>query len=694
MGQHSLIRGNDSLKKGSTKVGFAGGLTGVKHKIRNKIIAAGWGGPPNLPKAGQAPETQPEIMSKSNSTATLPVYRRLLSYAWVYKSKLLGGIGLAFLASIFNAFSITSFMPILDTISQDPQKPYQIPLTNRDRQIQEMVTNNEHIPWYHGWRVTWLEFKLSVNATLAPIPSQELIYYSAWVLPIFFLRLLCNLGTVFLIASVGLMATRDLRNQLFAKLEELPMQFFFKEKTGELMSRMINDANLVSDSISHDLRVTINNIFLVATHLMLLLFIHWKFVVLCLFVIPLVIWPTTKLSKRIRSASIGEQDRIAALNGHMQEVISGVRVTRAFAAEKYECERYAKVNHGLFRQALRGKIYHATGPAVVELTTSIVFIAMLIYGGYQVQHHQSFTIGTFFTFLFVFLFIMSPIKQLAHMINLMTRASAAGNRIFELIDYESDIVNPPEGKRLTEPVNSLRFRDISFVYPGTEKQVLEEMTFTLERGRHLALVGPSGAGKSTMVDLIPRFFDPNQGQVLINDQDIREMDLPWLRRQIGFVSQDVFLFNGTVRENICYSHPEIGDDQLRRVCDQAHADEFIRKLPQGYDTIIGEQGVMLSGGQRQRISIARALLKDPQILILDEATSALDTESEKVVQEALEILMRDRTTITIAHRLSTIFNADEILVIDGGRIVQRGNHRDLLAAGGLYKKLYDMQFSA
>jgi ABC-type multidrug transport system fused ATPase/permease subunit len=375
----------------------------------------------------------------------------------------------------------------------------------------------------------------------------------------------------------------------------------------------------------------------------------------------------------------------------MQEIVTGMRVIRAFAMESYESSRFNLINEKLYSESFRYRLNQTIGPSLVELTTSFIIAALIIYGGHQITG-GNFTPGSFFTFLFTLVFIMSPLKQLATWYNLLFRTIGAGGRVFEIIDMKEEedetCANLDPGK-LSKFVE---YKKVQFRYPGTDKLVLKNISLKVPVGSTVALVGQSGAGKSTFVDLLSRFYEPTEGGIFLDGINIRDMTLKTVRSKIAIVTQEIFLFNASVRENIAYGLTNISEEELFGAAKMAFADDFIQKLPEGYDTVIGERGMMLSGGQRQRVSIARALLKNPEILILDEATSALDTNSERLVQKALERLMKNRTTFVIAHRLSTIYQANTILVFHDGKIVEKGDHTSLLKKSGMYRQLYDMQF--
>lgn len=657
----------------------------------------------------------------SKKVSNLSIYIRILRYMKPYKYKFIIGIFMALLVSIFNGLGLTAFKPIFDVIASGHDQPFQLSMNREDTgllyrsgyedRLQKILqkadihkSNIEYLREIKQEPVEPLSFSEDLKQNISVIllqlneffidykPVDVLVMVSLAVLPLYLLRLLSMIGTVFFITSSGLQATRDLRHELYAKLTRLPLSHFVKEKTGNLMSRIINDVTFVSNAISHDLRVTLYNSFIVITHVALLTIISYKLVLITMIGVPLLLWPINFFAKKIKNLTTGEQAHLADLNGHLQEVISGIRVIRAFGMERFTESRFENINEDLYQKTFKYRLNHIYGPGLVELTTSFIVVALIIYGGFRITEGE-FTSGSFFTFLFTLMVILSPIKQLATWVNILNRSSAAGERIFEIIDMPEDVRETENPVKVEKLKKKIQFKGVNFSYPETDALVLKNISVSVPIGSTLALVGHSGAGKSTFVDLIPRFYDPIGGSILFDGIDIRDISLKELRNKIGVVTQDIFLFNGTIRENIAFGHEEIPIEEIEKAAQLAYADEFISKLPNKYDTVIGERGLMLSGGQRQRISIARALLKNPEILILDEATSALDTHSERLVQKALETLMKNRTTFVIAHRLSTIYKADQIIVFEAGRIKERGTHEQLLKKGGLYKELYSIQFN-
>lgn len=457
------------------------------------------------------------------------------------------------------------------------------------------------------------------------------------------------------------------------------------------MSRIINDVEVLGKLISSDLKDAIIDFFYIVTHLFLLMYLSWKMFLAVFIVVPIVMGPVSAFADKIRKATRNQQERLSSLNGHLQEVISGIRVIRAFSMEKVEAKRFWEFNQDLSDKTFKGHFYHQVGPSLTELFSSIIAVIFLSFGAYLMED-GTFSRGMFMAFFLTLIFLMRPFKQMSMLSNSIQSAISAGSRVFELLDQETDIQNPASPRFLKKMEKGLSFNNVTFTYPGAKTPAVQEINLEIPKGETVALVGASGAGKSTLVDLVPRLIDPQEGQIFIDGIDIRELDLSNLRKRIGIVAQQVFLFNGTIRENICYGNQSVTEEQLHSACEQAFAMEFILSFEEGFDTVVGERGVMLSGGQRQRIAIARALLLNPEILILDEATSALDTESERLVQQALESLYKNRTVIIIAHRLSTVQIANTIFAMEDGRIVESGTHAELIQLDGKYKKLYDIQF--
>ena len=653
-------------------------------------------------------------------------YRRLLGYIKKYKNRFLVGVLLSLFASILNVISLSSLMPIFQTMMHQEQsitfqfsfdeKEIKLLLEDgRDKELRALFLRlekkfenmtfktgeNNLIPNF--FKMQSARFKLMINSFSSNYePLDFLLILCLSLLPIYLLKLISITGTVYYISSTGLMAVRDVRQKLFRKLIDLPLSHFIRNKSGVLMSRIMNDVIVISDSLSEKLRISIVNLFIIVTHFTFLAIIDYKLVAICMIGVPLTLWPVNHFSRKIRRITSGEQATMGELNGQLQELISGIRVVRAFGMEDYEAKKFEKLNNFMYQQTFKYHLNHTIGPSLVEFVTSFIVLGLLLYGASRIIS-ADMSPGSFFTFFFTLIVILSPIKQIATWVNEINRTAAAGERIFEIIDYESEKEiyrnsGTSSFKKLPSVLTTaIQFNGVFFQYPEADdkdkgKEVLTNINLKVKIGTTMALVGHSGAGKSTLVDLISRFYNIEKGNITFDGIDIRDVELSDLRSKIGIVTQEIILFNGTIRENICFGRDHVSEKDIIQAAEQAYAAEFIEKLPHKYDTIIGERGLVLSGGQRQRVSIARALLKNPEILILDEATSSLDTHSEKLVQKALKYLMEGCTTFVIAHRLSTIYQADEIIVLGGGEIIEQGTHKELLNRKGVYTDLYEMQF--
>ncbi|MDX8401703.1 MAG: lipid A export permease/ATP-binding protein MsbA [Mariprofundaceae bacterium] len=503
-------------------------------------------------------------------------------------------------------------------------------------------------------------------------------------------------GQAYLMGWIGQRVIFDLRNLLYGRLVEQSLAFFAHRKTGELLARISYDVTLVQAAVSTAvtalMRDTISIVFLLAV-----VFVQdWLLALIALVVFPLVIWPIVRFGRKMRRATTDGQAAMGAMNSLVEETIGGIRVVKAFGMERYEAGRFRRLTGAFLGHQLRAMRVQALSFPIMELLAGFGIAGVLLYGFLRVAEVES-TPGTLISFLAAVMMLYEPVKRLSAANNQVQQGLAAAERIFEVLDEPVVVRDAPDAVPLPPFAGAIRFEGVSLVYPGGERKVLDGIDLEIPKGRVIALVGRSGAGKTSLVNLVPRFIDPTEGRVCIDAHDLRGVTQESLRRQIALVTQEIILFNDTVRNNIAYGlHPDDTDDLDARIiaaARAANAHAFIERLPQGYDTMVGERGVILSGGQRQRLSLARALLKDAPILILDEATSALDTESERLVQQAIDRLMQGRTVIVIAHRLSTIRHADTIVVLDGGRIVEQGRHQELLARGGLYAELHRMQFA-
>ena len=509
------------------------------------------------------------------------------------------------------------------------------------------------------------------------------------IILLFLLKGIFNYGQSYLMNFVGLRIIADLREKLYNHLQTLSLSFFTKMPTGILISRITNDVNLVQGSVSSTITGLLKDAFTIIFLVGVVFYRDWKLAIIAFIIFPLAIIPIKEFGKRMRKFARKGQQRIGLLTTLLHETITGNRIVKAFNMEDYENRRFAEENERLFKTFLKRVRVRALSMPLMELLGGIAAAIIIWVGGYSVVRGE-LTPGTFFSFLAALFMLYAPIRDLSK-VNLEIQEGLAGaTRVFELLDTTTEI-KEIEGAISLPPISKkIGFQKVDFKYD--EEIVLKDISFEVNVGEVIALVGMSGAGKTSLVNLLPRFYDVEKGQILIDDHDIRKVTLKSIRDQIGLVTQQTILFNDTVRNNIAYGSPKCSEREIMEAAQAANAHEFIQRLPQAYDTIIGEQGVKLSGGERQRLSIARALLKNAPILILDEATSSLDSDSETEVQKALERLMKGRTVFVIAHRLSTIRNAHRIIVLSGGQIVEEGTHEELMTANGEYRRLYDLQF--
>ena len=501
-----------------------------------------------------------------------------------------------------------------------------------------------------------------------------------------------NFGQAVLMNWVGLRIVADLQRQVFAHVIDLDLAYFQRTPTGRLIANLTNDANLVRQATSQTLtgmvKETLTVIFLVA----LMFYQDWGLALIVFFVFPLAYWPISRLGRRMRKVVVNTQAEIGEFSSLINETFQGARHVKAYGMERYETVRAWSVIERLFRLYMKTAMTRGILSPIMEALGGVAIALVIFYGGRQVIG-GAMEAGAFFTFVTALAFAYRPLKSVANLNTVLQEGLAAAQRVFTVLDETPKIVERADAVPLVIAEGAIRFDAVDFSY-GEDVAAIADVTLDVSGGQTVALVGPSGAGKSTLLNLIARFFDVDAGQVMIDGQDVRNVTLESLRNGLALVSQEITLFNDTVRANIAYGAPDgdADDAEIKRVAQAAAADDFIRELPLGYDTVVGERGVKLSGGQRQRIAIARAMLKDAPILLLDEATASLDTESERQVQAALDRLKTGRTTIVIAHRLSTVRNAELIYVIDGGSVTEQGRHEDLYAAGGTYTRLYDLQF--
>ncbi|SDI48928.1 ABC transporter ATP-binding protein [Natribacillus halophilus] len=493
----------------------------------------------------------------------------------------------------------------------------------------------------------------------------------------------------YLMAIVGQRALYTLRNDLYSHMQHADVSFFDRNRTGDLMSRMTNDVNMLQQLLSSGLLNLMTDIFIFIAISTYMFYVNWQLATLILLTFPLLFFLTRYFAKRIRRAYWEVQGTLADMNNHLQDTFSGIRLVKSFAMEGHEEEQFSRRNESNRKANIHAaKNFSLFGP-LVNFVNYLGMAIVIVVGAWQTIGGEM-TVGMIATFIVYVRLLQNPIRRVSRLMNTIQQAAAAYDRIMAVLETKPVIQDPAHAKPLDIRHGDIHFHHVSFAYE--DNLVLKEVDAHFHAGKTTAIVGPSGSGKTTLTQLISRFYDPTDGHITIDGTRIDEVTLSSLRSQIGVVSQDVVLFNGTIYDNIAYGQTQASFDDIRQAARVAYADSFIEELADGYEATVGERGVKLSGGQKQRISIARALLKDPSIILLDEATSALDTEAEKTIQAGLAELLQDRTTLVIAHRLSTIQNADHIIVLDEGRMIEQGTHRELLEKNGHYRRLYQSQF--
>lgn len=537
--------------------------------------------------------------------------------------------------------------------------------------------------------VPWL-IKNVVDEVLQAKDMMMLNLVVAAILLVFLIRGFATYGQTYTMSYIGQRVIIDIREALFKHLQRLDQAYFDRRKTGVIMSNLTNDVGALQTAIVDNLISFITEGVTLIGSLVSMILLDWKLTLVTLVIVPVVLGIINIFGKRLRLAGHDVQGRIADITSLLQETISGIRVVRSFARESHEVKRFENENQRNFRAVMRATKLTSLLSPMVEFSAAIAVTVILWYGGYSVVTGV-ISAGSLIAFLIYAINLSNPVKRLSQVYGNIQKAMAAGDRVFAILDTEPTVKEKPNAKPLPEVTGQVEFDHVSFSYDG-EKNAITDLNLNVDPGQIIAIVGPSGAGKTTVANLLPRFYDVTEGALRIDGTDVRDVTFQSLREQIGLVPQDTMLFNATVKDNILYGRLDATDDEVYAAAKAANALEFIDKLPEGMQTMVGERGNSLSGGQRQRIAIARAILKNPKILILDEATSALDTESEKLVQEALERLMKGRTAFVIAHRLSTIKNADRIVVLKQGRIEEFGTHEQLLDRDGLYSHLYSVQF--
>jgi lipid A export permease/ATP-binding protein msbA len=543
------------------------------------------------------------------------------------------------------------------------------------------AAGNLYIPWI---------IKDMIDEVLADKNGTMLNWIAASIIAIFIVRGLFWYGQNYLMSYVGQSVIIDIRAAVFKKLQRLSVSFYDKNKTGTIMSYVTNDVNALQSAMVENTIEMITEGFILIGSVVAMIYLDWRLTLFTVCTFPVVLWFMEFFGKKIRKTGGRIQECTADITSVLQESVASARVIKSFVREDYEVDRFDVENKANFRANMKNAQLMATLTPVVELVAAIGVTMIIWYGGNNVIN-GTITAGSLVAFLTYAVNISNPIKRLTRVIGNIQKALAAAQRVFMIIDMPEEIAESRDAKQLPEVSGKVEFQNVSFAYDD-KGNVITDLSFSVKPGEVIAIVGPSGAGKSTIANLLPRFYDVNKGDIKIDGHSVREVTLDSLREQVGIVPQETMLFNGSVYNNILYGRLDATKEEIEAAAKAANAHDFIMQLTDGYETKLGDRGVNLSGGQRQRIAIARAILKNPRILILDEATSALDTESERVVQEALDRLMVGRTSFVIAHRLSTVKNADKILVLEKGNLVESGTHDELLALDGLYAHLYKIQY--
>ena len=603
-------------------------------------------------------------------------WNMLRRYVSPYSKYLGGSVLMNVLSAVFNIFSFALIIPVLRIIFQMDSTVYEfIPWGTGD--LMKTLANN------FNWFVS------QYNVEHGPVVT--LVSLSAVMILMTALKTACYFGSTAVMVPLRTGIVKDMRMEIYNKILSLPLGFFSQERKGDIIARMSGDVQEVENSITGSLDMIIKNPILIIFYLGTLIAISWKLTVFVLVFAPLMIWLMGVIGRNLKKKSTEAQALWSDTMSQVEETLGGLRVIKAFLAEKVMSMRFGKVTDAMRRKNARVATRQALAHPVSEFLGTLMICIVLCVGGALIVGDNSFIDApTFIYFMTILYSIIQPIKDLSKAAYNIPKGLASMERIDRILDARNTVKDSEGARNIGSLDESIRFEGVGFSYDGS-RQILSDINLEIPKGKTIAIVGASGGGKSTLVDLIPRFYDVNEGRITLDGTDIREFRLDSLRALMGNVNQEPILFNDTIFNNIAFGVEGATEEQVVEAAKIANAHEFIMEKEDGYQTNVGDRGCKLSGGQRQRISIARAILKNPPILILDEATAALDTESERAVQEALERLMNNRTTIAIAHRLSTIKDADESIVIDDGRIVERGKHDELIALNGYYRKLHDMQ---
>ncbi len=588
---------------------------------------------------------------------------------------------LRFLKGHYGILALATVFMLISTLFQGVQLSLLIPLTDK------ILTNNKII--FPGKIPFFLQSFVDQINVMEPI---KLLYIAPGAVAfLILLKGFFEFWYGYLMNDASQRIMRDVRLRLYERIQGLSLEYFSKKRVGELISRITNDVQVIENAVSYGVTDLIRQSFMVIMCVAFALFLYLKLALIILVLFPVIAWPMRQIGKTLKKVSKNTQEKMADINSLLLETISGVKVVKAFCNEIYEVSRFRKQNQDFYKLKMKAIRRMLLISPLTDIIGAMFGVSIFLFLGKTVIEHK-ISFGVFAAFFGSIMYVISPIKKLGNVHIITQQALAANARIYEVLEARPTVVEKPEAVDLPIIQKEIRMEQVFFSYDEESGEVLRNINLTIKGGELVAIVGPTGTGKSTLVSLIPRFYDPIQGAVLVDGVNLKEVTLKSLRGQIGIVAQETVLFNDTVHSNIAYGYREATKEEIKRAAFKAFAHGFIEKMPNGYLTMVGDRGFRLSGGEKQRIAIARAILKNPPILILDEATSQLDSESEKFVQEALDELMKGRTVICIAHRLSTIKKADKIVVLDHGQIVGIGQHEELLKTCNLYKRLYETQF--
>jgi len=592
-------------------------------------------------------------------------YLKLLEFLKGHERRFSLAIVFIILSSMFEGVQLSFILPVIDRIFTN--KPIIIP-----NKVPVFLTNI----------VNKLN-SMDVHTLFWMIPLGFLLLFGVKQVVLFWSDYLMN--------DIAQAVMRDVRSRLFERIQTLSLDYFSRKRTGELVSRITNDVGTIENAISYAVTDFFKQPFLILVFMGISFTINTKGTLIVLLLFPMIGWPMALVSKKLRKIAKNTQEKMADINSHLMETIAGVRILKAFGTEKYEIQRFRQHNQHYYKlrmKTIRNLIL--MGP-ITEIAGALCGVAIVLILGKEVLK-GNLSFGVFMLFFASILQVIRPIKRMANVQTIIQQALAANIRIYEVLETKPTVVEKPDAIELEIFKDKITLEGVNFYYEPNSGNVLQDIDLVIKKGELVAMVGPTGSGKTTLVNLIPRFYDVTQGHILFDNMDVKEASFKSLRGQVGIVTQEAILFNDSVKNNIAYGTFDVTMEQIQQAAQMAFADKFVEKMPHGYDTIIGDRGFRLSGGEKQRLTIARAILKNPPILILDEATSQLDSESEKYVQEALDKLMLGRTVIAIAHRLSTIMKADKIVVLEHGKMVGIGKHDDLLFSCPLYRRLYETQF--